>query len=436
MRHLSLAVLALALISAPTVAQTKPVTPPKTAPCDQSAVLLGAAPIFNVGAKTIVAACPAFADRIATYYAAHPSLTASELVSELLHGTLQKPPSDSVIPPPVIVPAKDSTPTPAPAGSLVNAHPMGALTQSFVAVPKGSAGRSVVDLKPGGGGGTVTGEGAVRILCNLAKMAFDDPIVFPGQPGVSHLHQFFGNTGVTAFTDSASIASTGNSTCSGGIANRTGYWTPAMIDASGNVVPPVDWPDQNGGTTIYYKVGYEMDARVIAPAPTGLRMVAGDKNWTNTKQNQDRAWWTCADGPGPAFSATIPDCVGRVELIVIFPQCWDGVNLDSPDHKSHMSYPIYANVANGSKCPAKYPVAIPEITELFYWRVPAGAKSSTWHISSDMDLSKPGGLSAHADWMMGWQADVMKQLVAGCLNQNRDSGTNGLCNNTYLNPPP
>ena len=22
-----------------------------------------------------------------------------------------------------------------------------------------------------------------------------------------------------------------------------------------------------------------------------------------------------------------------------FPQCWDGVNLDSPDHKSHMAYP-------------------------------------------------------------------------------------------------
>ena len=22
----------------------------------------------------------------------------------------------------------------------------------------------------------------------------------------------------------------------------------------------------------------------------------------------------------------------------MFPQCWDGVNLDAPDHKSHMAY--------------------------------------------------------------------------------------------------
>jgi hypothetical protein len=301
-------------------------------------------------------------------------------------------------------------------------------------VPKGSAGRSIVDLKPGGGTGTVTGEGAVRILCNVAKFAFDDPIVYQNQPGVSHLHQFFGNTAVNAFTTADSIANVGNGTCSGGIANRTGYWTPAMVDASGQIVPPTDW-STGAGTTIYYKVGYEMPASVITPAPTGLRMIAGDKTWSNAAQNQERVWWTCA-GPGPGFSATIPDCIDRVELVVIFPQCWDGVHLDSPDHKAHMSYPIYSNNANGSRCPDKYPTAIPEITELFYWTVPKGVKSSTWHISSDMDVSRPGGLSAHADWMMGWVPDVMRKLVTQCLNLNKDSGTNGLCDNTYLNPPP
>jgi hypothetical protein len=102
----------------------------------------------------------------------------------------------------------------------------------------------------------VTGEGAVRILCNVAKFAFDDPIVYQNQPGVSHLHQFFGNTAVNAFTTADSIANVGNGTCSGGIANRTGYWTPAMVDASGQIVPPTDW-SSGAGTTIYYKVGYD-----------------------------------------------------------------------------------------------------------------------------------------------------------------------------------
>src|SRR5436190_523213 len=34
--------------------------------------------------------------------------------------------------------------------------------------------------------------GAFRTGCQLTKFAFDDPIVYPNQPGKSHLHTFFG----------------------------------------------------------------------------------------------------------------------------------------------------------------------------------------------------------------------------------------------------
>jgi hypothetical protein len=317
--------------------------------------------------------------------------------------------------------------------TLANPNPMGVLTMANVVVPKGWVGRSAIDVKTGGGcAGTqcTTGEGANRFLCAYAKMAFDDPIVFPGKPNASHLHQFFGNTDVNANTTSATIGSTGSSTCSGGTANRTGYWTPALIDAGGTVVAP-------STATIYYKSGYQMKPSLVQPMPTGLRMIAGDKNWSNVSQNQERVWWTCDGGGGPTYSSTIPACGVRVMLIVIFPQCWDGVNLDSPDHKSHMAYPIYSNATDGSKCPADHPVVVPEITEEFFWPV-AGYRgsASTWHISSDMDLTKPGGLSAHADWMMGWDPDVMKTFVTLCLDMSKDCQVNGIGNNTYLNPPP
>jgi hypothetical protein len=449
-----LAVIALVLATCappltPLLAQTKKIPPPKAAPCDTAGQLARSPEISGALRATLNKTCGSYQILLSRYL--DSSWTGAQLLAYVLHGKPPfLPPKDTVIAPPVIVPPKDSTPAPVlpkdtavvtpPAGALVNAHPMGPLTAPFVVVPKGWTGRAFADLKSGGGcqqaTACVTGEGAVRILTNLAKMAFDDPIVYPNQPGASHLHQFFGDSRISAFSTGDSLRANCSSTNSGGTLNCTTYWTPAMVSANGEIVPPVDWPDKNGGATIYYKDGYEMDASVITPAPNGLKMIAGDKTWSNTKQNQEHVWWTCADGPGPAFSPTIHDCVGRVELIVIFPQCWDGVNLDSPDHKSHMSYPIYANVANGSKCPAKYPVAIPEITELFYWRVPTGVKSSTWHISSDMDLSKPGGLSAHADWLMGWDPATMKKLVTQCLNPSKDSGTNGLCDNTYLNPPP
>ena len=36
--------------------------------------------------------------------------------------------------------------------------------------------------------------GAFRFICQASHEAYNDPIVFPGQPGKSHLHTFFGNT--------------------------------------------------------------------------------------------------------------------------------------------------------------------------------------------------------------------------------------------------
>jgi hypothetical protein len=94
------------------------------------------------------------------------------------------------------------------------------------------------------------GTGAFRTVCEFSHMAFDDPIVYPGQPGKSHLHVFFGNTGTNANSTAASIANTGNSTCRGGTINRSGYWAPAMIDTlDGTPVTPQSM-------IIYYKTGY------------------------------------------------------------------------------------------------------------------------------------------------------------------------------------
>ena len=43
--------------------------------------------------------------------------------------------------------------------------------------------------------------GAFRFLCGPGQVLADDPIVYPGQPGKSHLHQFYGNTTANAYSD-------------------------------------------------------------------------------------------------------------------------------------------------------------------------------------------------------------------------------------------
>lgn len=59
-------------------------------------------------------------------------------------------------------------------------------------------------------------------------------------------------------------------------------------------------------------------------------------------------------------------CEGGIRATVIFPSCWDGKNLDSPDHKSHVAYQTGSALA-GDKCPASHPVRIPQVMyEIMY----------------------------------------------------------------------
>src|SRR5215210_4308885 len=50
--------------------------------------------------------------------------------------------------------------------------------------------------------------GAFRFSCLPGHIARDDPIVYPGQPGKSHLHQFFGNTDTDANSTYQSLRTT------------------------------------------------------------------------------------------------------------------------------------------------------------------------------------------------------------------------------------
>jgi hypothetical protein len=246
-------------------------------------------------------------------------------------------------------------------------------------------------------------------------MSFDDPIVAPGRPGATHLHVFFGNTGINYASTAASIASTGNSTCAGGIVNRTGYWVPAVVDTrDGRPLVPSD-------ILVYYKSDPMPGVRV-KPYPAGLRMLAGDPA---SRGPQRSAFWACISDSGEVTSAAIPaTCAAgsTVELTVEFPACWDGINLDAPDHRSHMAYTVGdATSPTGMGCPASHPVQLPSLVEKVRYRVTESGSTARWRLSSDTySTSLPGGYSAHGDWFNGWDPAVQQTWVSRCLQSDRD----------------
>lgn len=94
---------------------------------------------------------------------------------------------------------------------------------------------------------------------------------------------------------------------------------------------------------------------------------AGDPEW---EQRNDFFRHNCPDGMRAQIF--FPSCVSRGLKVVLLKNHsadhnmlrlaqWDGVNLDSPDHKSHMAYPI--DNFQGGNCPASHPV---HLVSLFY----------------------------------------------------------------------
>ncbi|CAF1292907.1 unnamed protein product [Didymodactylos carnosus] len=107
---------------------------------------------------------------------------------------------------------------------------------------------------------------------------------------------------------------------------------------------------------------------------------------------------------------------------VFFPMCWDGVNLDSPDHRSHMAYPTRYNSGD---CPSSHPVRLAGVFyEAFYSvdQFPHGQGTQPFVLAS----GDPTGYGFHGDFVNGWDTDVMAAAIANdtCSVENTNYGNN------------
>jgi len=230
--------------------------------------------------------------------------------------------------------------------------------------------------------------------CAFSHRAADDPIVFFGQPGASHDHSFVGNRGTNASSTLSTLLA-GTTTC-----NRPGdtaaYWMPTLY-VNGQAVAPTF-------AQIYYR---RRTLKRVEAFPAGFRMIGGDSKAT-AAQPLRVTFWNCGIGGGVAPTSTVPTCpdarFNSLRLHVTFPSCWDGKSLDSPNHQSHVAYPLRG------RCPATFSHALPQISLIYRYPTTGGPSSF---------LASGGQLSGHADFFNAWRQSDLQALVDGCLNALR-----------------
>ena len=295
----------------------------------------------------------------------------------------------------------------------------------------------------------------LRFACSQLVVDRVDPLVNPGIRYTPHLHQIVGGDSFNITMDANhDLPSLSKCTSCSFKQDLSNYWTAVLFfrarNGSYHRMPQVGngGPQgkliNNGGLDIYY-----IPSGKTTAFRKGFRMLAGNAgNTVDSKVNKAAICHRCWTSPNENTFVGGAPCTGTdtvaipfdakckmIRQTIIFPHCWDGKNLDSPDHQSHVAYGQGSGATGGGACPSSHPVKLPQIMYELMWNVtnfvsdrnlmPAdGSNPFTY----SMNL---GGSAAHGDYVFGWEGDSLQKAMDNGCNLNRDCPKAGL---TALQP--
>ncbi|EIW72958.1 hypothetical protein TREMEDRAFT_24256, partial [Tremella mesenterica DSM 1558] len=263
-----------------------------------------------------------------------------------------------------------------------------------------------------------------------------DPVVSPGQIS-SHVHIISGGSN---FADSMTYASTqaGKCTTAPVSVDKSNYWIPMLYyySPSNQSYQAIPASFMNA-----YYLPRPGKSGIVQAFPDGLRMISGNPNrrtFDPTSPADLAITFVCLDYSGQHTND--PDwaqrnsffdhnCPQGMRAQVNFPNCWDGINLDSSDHSSHMAWP--SGGVDGGDCPDSHPVHLVSLFYEFIFNVqnfPFNPTPNPTWVFANGDTT---GYGLHADFINGWPTlvngtNILQQAINDC---NDDNGVGGELSN-------
>ncbi|MCX4430915.1 DUF1996 domain-containing protein [Streptomyces mirabilis] len=287
-----------------------------------------------------------------------------------------------------------------------------------------------VPQKPGGGDNASTGTFTSSCGVNAnKKFNTDNVIVAPGVTnGAHHLHDYVGNQSNDAFATNDDLANA-ETTCQNQGDKSTYYWPVLRVQDGTQEFDA----DKNGGG-LEGNVGKVLQAKraqiefigspqsKVVEMPTFLRIITGDaKAFTNGPANAN-AHWSCTGFEDKVqLTDKYPICPQGSSVVrsFAFQSCWDGQNIDSANHRTHVAFAdANGNCAGGFK-------AIPQLTMRLIYDVPAptlenGQVKNPYAVDGFPEQVHKA-ITDHDDFINVFDASLMREMV-DCINAGRQCG--------------